>query len=198
MLYETRLKGDSGIIHHSANGLDTTSHISRAINEITTKRGTNRTEADELRLRELECQRSLWLDADGDPTVPHSALRACIETGARKLKQGPLVREGLIVQTTKFEFDTKRYGTSIEEWGRNCQHTVPVVVQRNRILRTRALFDLPWAVSATIYGDDELVDASKLETWLDIAGQRIGLGDWRPEKSGAFGRFSVGSVAEVR
>ena len=195
MLYTVRLTGDSPIIMHSAAGLDGTSDISREIAEITAKRGNNQTTADKLRLKELECVRSLWLE-NGNPAVPHSALRACIETGARKLKQGPLVREGLIVQSSKFSFDTERYGETIDSWGRKCQHTVPVVVQRNRILRTRAMFDLPWSVTAEVYGDDQLVDAEKLQVWLDIAGQRIGLGDWRPEKSGAFGRFSVESVVE--
>ena len=190
MLFAVKLKGDSPIIMHSAAGLDTTSDISRAINEIARKKGTNRTEADDLRLKELECQRSLWLES-GSPTVPHSAVRAVIELAARKLKQGPLVREGLIVQETAFDYDRDRYGQTVEELGRTCQFTVPVVVQRARILRTRARFDLPWSVSATIYGDEELVDAAKLETWLDIAGQRVGFGDWRPAKSGAFGRFSV-------
>ena len=196
MLYRATLRGESALIMHSAAGLDTTSAISREINEITKKRGTNRTEADELRLKELECQRSLWLEG-GEPSVPHSALRACIETGARKLKQGPLVREGLIVQSCAFEFDRSKHGGSLAEWGVRCQFTVPVVVQRNRILRTRARFDLPWSIAAEVYGDPDLVDAAKLETWLDIAGQRIGLGDWRPEKSGAFGRFAVESVEKI-
>ncbi len=193
MLFAIEIVGDSPIIMHSAAGLDTASDISREINEITKKKGTNRTEADELRLKELECRRSLWLE-DGKPTVPHSAIRSCIETGAKKLRQGPQVREGLIVYETTFVFDIERYGDSIEEWSKKCQFTVPVVQQRNRILRTRAKFDQPWSVKAVVYGDDELVDSTKLSTWLDIAGQRIGLGDWRPEKSGAYGRFSVKSV----
>lgn len=197
MLFAIEIVGDNPIIMHSAAGLDTTSDISRAINEIAKKKGTNRTEADELRLRELECQRSLWLDEAGQPNIPKPALRSCIETGARKLKQGPQVREGMIVQQTEFRFDRDRYGNSIEEWRRKCQFTVPVVVGRNRVLRTRAKFDMPWTVSATIYGDEEMLDRTKLETWLDIAGQRIGLGDWRPEKSGEYGRFSVKSVEVV-
>ena len=196
MLYAVRLIGESPIIHHSAAGIDTTSAWSREINEITKKRGTNRTEADELRLKELETLRSIWYE-DGKPAIPHAAIRATIETGARKLKQGPLVREGLIVQEVVFSFDTERYGETPETWAVATQFTVPVVVQRSRIMRTRARFDLPWFVDARIYGDDELVDLQKLTTWLDIAGQRIGLGDWRPEKSGSFGRFCVGSVGEI-
>lgn len=196
MLFRIELTGESPLIHHSAAGLDPTTGISREIAEIAAKRGQNRTEADELRLKELECQRSLWLEG-GQPTVPHSAIRAAIEAGARKLKQGPSVREGLIVQDVMFTFDRKRYGKSLAAWGKKCQFTVPVVVQRNRILRTRARFDLPWSVECTVFADPDLVDTEKLRTWCDIAGTRIGIGDWRPQKSGTFGRFAVASVEVI-
>ena len=33
------------------------------------------------------------------------------------------------------------------------------------------------------------MDMPKLERWLAIAGKRVGLGDWRPQKSGEYGRF---------
>ena len=45
--------------------------------------------------------------------------------------------------------------------------------------------------------DEELVDQAKLTAWLAVGGGRIGLGDWRPEKSGVFGRFDVESVTEL-
>ena len=65
-----------------------------------------------------------------------------------------------------------------------------------RILRTRAKFDR-WGATFILDCDDELVDQEQLETWLDIGGRRIGLGDWRPEKSGHFGRFAVQSVSRL-
>lgn len=194
MLFEVRLSGDAPLIMHSAAGLDPTLAISIEIHEIAKKTASNRTAADDLRLKELECQRSLWTDDAGAPTVPPAAARSAIEAGARKLTQGPQVREGLIVQTAALEYDTKRYGTTIEELGRSAQFTVPVVVGRNRILRTRAKIDQPWNVTATIFGAEDLVDEAKLATWIDIAGQRIGLGDWRPQKSGAYGRFSLADI----
>ena len=56
------------IMHNGATGLDTRSSLSREIAEIATKRGGNRTEVDDRRLRELECHRSLYLDDDERPT----------------------------------------------------------------------------------------------------------------------------------
>ena len=192
MRYEVSITGLIPLItRNGAAGLDTRSPANVEKAEIARKKGSNRTASDDERLKELECQTSLWLDQSGAPTIPAGAIRACIETGARKLKQGSQVREGLGVEgVTVFDYDKEALGKTVEELGKRAQFTVGVVVQRNRILRTRAKFD-EWSCVAMLDCDDELVDREKLEAWLDIAGRRIGLGDWRPEKSGAYGRFEA-------
>lgn len=198
MQYRITVTGISPIIHHDgAAGLDTRSTLSREIAAIAAKRGGNRTEVDDDRLQELEAQRSLWLDESGAPSIPATAIRATIESGARKRKQGPQVRGGLVVLSTTFDYDREKYGTSIEELGRTTQFTVPVVVQRNRILRTRAKFDTPWSCTFEVDVDDELIDQSQLLEWLDIAGRQIGVGDWRPEKSGIYGRFTEPNIEKI-
>ncbi len=198
MRFQVRSKGTGGLLmHNGAAGLDTRSPANLEKAEISRKRGSNRTASDDARLAELECQVSLWLDESGAPPIPASAIRSCIETGARKVKQGPQVREGLIVESIDaFDYNRERLGSTIEELGRQAQFTVPVVVQRSRVLRTRAQFR-PWALTFTVEVDDELVDQSQLGAWLDIAGRRIGLGDWRPEKSGSFGRFAIESITPI-
>ena len=196
-MFQVKIKGEQPLIMHSGEaGLDTRSPANIAKAEITRKKGSNRTEADEARLRELDCQTSLWLDQDNKPTIPQDAIRRMIENAARKGKQGGDVREGLVVVAVKFDYDAKKLGKTVEELGRKAQFTVPVVVQRSRLLRTRARFD-DWSAEFVLDTDDELVDRQKLELWLDIGGRRIGLGDWRPEKSGHFGRFTVESVKEI-
>lgn len=189
-----RIEGTAPIIHHSANGIDPLHPINIEKAEITSKRGSNRTEADDERLRQLETTGSLWLDAHGRPAIPSPAIRAVIETGARKRRQGPQVREGLTVVETSFHYDVGVYGESLEELAKTAQFTVPVVVGRIRLLRTRAKFDPPWHCTFTADVDDELVSREQLERWLEIGGRRIGLGDWRPEKSGQYGRFRVTSI----
>ena len=185
------------IMHNGAAGLDTRSPLSREIAAITTKRGGNRTPVDDERLRELECHRSLYLDADERPTLPEAALRAMIETAARKTKQGPLVREGLMIESVAFRYNLKRYGEKLEKLRKTAQFVAPVVVSRQRILRTRAMFDCPWSVVGIADVDPELVDEEKLTAWLALGGRRVGLGDWRPERSGCFGRFNLKKVTEL-
>lgn len=195
MRYRVRLDGEAPLIQHSGTGIDPETAVNREIARLAAKKASQRTETEHRRLRELEVIKSLWLE-DGKPTVPVSALRSAIETAARKSKEGPLVREGLLVVDTTFAWDQDRYGdgSDLDDLAKKTEFTTPVVVQRNRVLRTRARFETPWSVEAVIETDDDLVDQERLTTWLDVAGRRIGLGDWRPEKSGVHGRFSVASI----
>ena len=194
MFHDISIVGTSPIIHHSSAGVDPLLPISIEIEEITRKRGANRTVADNERLRRLETIRGLWLNADGMPTIPPAAIRSLLETGARKLRQGAQVREGLVVVDTSFVYDIDVYGETLDELAERAQFTVPVVVKGIRLMRTRPKFDPPWSCTFTVDADDELVDQDHLARWLDIGGRRIGLGDWRPEKSGEYGRFSIGSI----
>ena len=104
------------------------------------------------------------------------------EASARKGRQGPLVREGLMIERVSFRYDVERYGEALEEVVKTAQFTAPVVVNGKRILRTRAKCECPWSVVGVADVDEELVDKEKLTAWLARGGRRIGLGDWRPEK----------------
>ena len=72
-----------------------------------------------------------------------------------------------------------------------------LIVVTKRVLRSRAKFDCPWSVVGVADVDPELVDIDKLTAWLATGGRRVGLGDWRPEKSGHYGRFNVDKVREL-
>ena len=195
MLYNVRIEGQTAIIQNSAAGIDPLLPINLEKAEITRKRGSNRTEPDDERLRQLEAIGSLWLDDEERPTIPSTAIRSVIETGARKLKQGPQVREGLAVIDTSFTYDVRVYGESLDELSKTCQFTVPggrskkpCPADEGEIRRSVGLRSspCPWT---TNWSSEEW-----LERWLDIGGRRIGLGDWRPEKSGQYGRFTVSSI----
>ena len=121
-----------------------------------------------------------------------------IEASARKVKQGPQVREGLLIEQVFFRYDVERYGEELDKLALTTQFTVPAVVNGRRIRWTRAKFDCPWSMVGVADVDDELVDRAQLTAWLALGGRRIGLGDWRPEKKGGvFGRFDVEGVTEL-
>lgn len=66
----------------------------------------------------------------------------------------------------------------------------PVVVMRARIVRERPILKA-WALSFSVEYDDDEVPKSVVKELFDYAGRRVGIGDFRPEKGGPFGRFMV-------
>ena len=131
MRYRITIRGVSPIItHNGAAGLDTRSAANLEKAQIAKKRGSNRTKADEVRLRKLECLTSLYLNEQEAPTLPAAAFRSNIEAAARKLKQGPQVREGLIVEAVEDSDYDRTLGTTANELARKCQFTVGVALGR--------------------------------------------------------------------
>ena len=65
-----------------------------------------------------------------------------------------------------------------------------VKVGSARVIRTRAIFH-EWSLAITAEHDPEVANLFNTRLWAEIAGARIGLGDYRPQRGGLFGRFEV-------
>jgi len=73
----------------------------------------------------------------------------------------------------------------------------PVVIQgKDRIMRHRARLE-EWSLEFLIEIDEEIVPVETVHQVLSDAGRRAGLGDYRPQKCGPFGRFHIVSWKEV-
>jgi len=68
----------------------------------------------------------------------------------------------------------------------------PVVVPatRGRVMRHRPRLE-NWTVSFNLEYDNNLLTEKQVRTIVNDAGSKVGLLDFRPEKKGPFGRFSV-------
>jgi hypothetical protein len=66
----------------------------------------------------------------------------------------------------------------------------PCVVQRARIMRHRARLEA-WSVRVSLELENDIIDEDSLYQMIVDAGRRAGLGDFRPQKGGPFGRFLV-------
>ena len=68
----------------------------------------------------------------------------------------------------------------------------PVVVPatRGRVMRHRPRLD-SWQVSFEVEYDPDMLTEKQLRQVVDDTGSRVGLLDFRPERKGPFGRFSV-------
>lgn len=55
-----------------------------------------------------------------------------------------------------------------------------------------------WAASLAISYNTRVLSDQQLINLLNVAGFGVGVGEWRPEKNGPYGRFHVGTAAEVK
>ena len=74
----------------------------------------------------------------------------------------------------------------------NRQNTDPAPIPREPDVenRTRAVFP-ERSLGIAAEHDPELADLFHIRQWTEIAGSRLGLGDFRPQRGGLFGRFEA-------
>jgi hypothetical protein len=54
-----------------------------------------------------------------------------------------------------------------------------------------------WRMPITLKFNASVISAEQLANLINIAGFGVGIGEWRPERNGSYGRFHVGSYGEV-
>lgn len=125
--------------------------------------------------------------------LPTSWISGAIKTvasdyklpGTRKSVKS--VAGGAIIPVEEKMYFTKKYKVKdIEVDSR------PVVIQRARIMRHRARLE-NWEVKCTLEVDEEIIPVKNVHDILIDSGRRAGLGDYRPQKGGPFGRFQITS-----
>ena len=66
----------------------------------------------------------------------------------------------------------------------------PCVVQRARILRHRARLEA-WTLDFSLEVDTDILPLDSVHSMLTDSGRRSGIGDFRPQRGGPFGRFQI-------
>ena len=198
-----KLTGESPLLMHSDRSSDPLSSDARWLSEIAKKRTKSDDEVAELARREWHC--SIYRSKER-PFLPVDNLHSCLYAAAKRRKEGPIFAGSVIVERATFHVLD---APDIEDWTcdtlweisqnpkdeRSWVDRRSVRVGQSRVQRTRAIFH-KWSVDVVLLLDDspstgaQAVDIGLLQQWLLIAGSSIGLGDYRPQKGGLFGRFT--------
>jgi hypothetical protein len=141
----------------------------------------------------------LYVGLDGNPMVPQPNLLRCLVEGGRFHKAGK-------TQLTTSKSSHLYACVSIEGAEIALIHNQPWKVDTRavripstggRILAHRPMFD-DWALEFEVILDTSILGAKLFRSVVDDAGNRIGLGDFRPATKGPYGRFVVTKWEEVR
>lgn len=72
----------------------------------------------------------------------------------------------------------------------------PVVVNRARIMKARPIFP-KWKANFEVQFFTDKLELSQVRDCIELAGQIVGVGDYRPAKNGDFGTFRLVKMEEV-
>jgi hypothetical protein len=144
-------------------------------------------------------EKKLYRDLDGKPCMPSPNLLRCIVDGGRFFKEGgkqiTTDKKSLLYACLQIEEATIRI-VSPSDWKVD---TRPIRIPKTggRILAHRPTFDL-WELEWTMTLDTSIVGVSMMRNIVDAAGNRVGLGDFRPATKGPYGRFVVTLWKEIK
>jgi len=181
-----KITGTSMLMTHNERLANPYDPITRNIKAITGKR--KKTDEDRDAIARLEWEGGMYLDAKAGPFVPGYNLLRCMVEAARLTKQGKdLERGGVLVleDVVPIEYDGPRTADAMYKDGRFLD-VRGVKLQGKKTMRARPKWE-QWALKFTACIDPEMIDPAQVTAILETAGQRIGLGDYRPR----FGRFAV-------
>ena len=144
-----------------------------------------------------DAARKLYADEAGNLFVPAVNVFSCLIAAGRFHKAGKnklttqrtsLIPAGMSIEQLICPLETK-------DWSVDSRAVVNPATG-GRMICHRPMLE-KWSLSFTLEIDAEMFSLDLAERLLIDAGKRIGLGDFRPERKGPFGKFDVLEFKEV-
>ena len=132
-----------------------------------------------------EAEKVAYRNDKGKLFVPSTAVRASMINASSFKKIGKYAAKAIVsaavyIPEPELVLDKQKYDVDMRT----------VVIQRNRVVKFRPVIK-DWKLDFEIVYNEDLIDPTFIKQILTEAGQRIGLLDFRPQKTGSFGMFEV-------
>lgn len=160
-------------------------------NEISVSSGRSKsTKAGKGTPRE-QAEPRCYKDKDGILYIPGTNIFSCIIQAGTFFKLGKakvttqkssLIPAGIIMESLECSLDTRDFEVD--------SRRVVIPATGGAIMAHRPRLDV-WKTTFAINVDDEIFDPDFVREIIDAAGSKVGLGDFRPQRKGPFGRFVV-------
>ena len=139
-----------------------------------------------------QAYQALYTDEDGASGIPQpNLLRAIIDAGKfHKLGRSKVTTQKSSIVPACVSIRELFIPIESESGWKVDTRPVRIPATGGRILRHRPCYD-DWKLSFTVELDETVITLKMLRTIVDDAGSKIGLGDFRPDCKGPFGKFKV-------
>lgn len=189
MDFTITITGTSALLMNNARTANPLDPAAKALKQLTGKR--NKTDADHEEIYRVGHSGSLYHDADVGPYLPGDNIWKSLLEGARKHKLGKKIEEGTLITTDVNPLAYKGPRDVQGLWADENFRYINFRVTGGGARRVRVSFCRPifreWRTQANGILDENIIDLAELRLIAETAGQRIGLGDWRPR----YGRYTA-------
>lgn len=179
--------GAAPLLMHNGRLADRDDVYARKMSEITSNR--KKTDADYEELNRLGFLGGLYLDGNDEPCIPSYVFEACIigkGGAARKERMGKESAAAFwCLEDAPLIYDGPRKPEDLWE-NKEFVSEAMVTISNNRIKRIRPIFK-EWSARIIVEFNEKLLDEDSVRRWIEVAGEQVGLMDWRPR----YGRFEV-------
>lgn len=194
--FTINLQGTSPLLQHNIQMADPNCYWTKLSKANSAVRGAKRTEAIEAEMTKIKFLGSLYIDKTYGPYVPATWLKGSLIQAGKARKKGTAIKTGVVLTDEVFPlaYDGPRTPEGLYDEIENFSHFAMVNVGTGGVKKmvpcTRPMFR-NWSLEATGMYDEESLDEDDFQWAIERAGLVVGIGDWRPEKGGIFGRFET-------
>lgn len=189
-----KLTAESPILMHSDRYADPLDPMTKQHKELTSKR--KKTDDDLIAIAKSEWMGGLYYDDELGPYIPGQNVKSTLVGAAKFHRMGATFKRAVIVLDDKIKLEYRGPRDPETMWENpKFVDARSVVVGQSRLMRYRPKFH-DWSVRARVVYSPEMLEQQDLVRAAQNAGMFVGLGDYRPEKGGAFGRFNVEVVSD--
>lgn len=145
--------------------------------------------------KQIQVEDKLYTDAKGNPYIPSNYIRgALVEAGKSVQIQGKRKATYSKLMGSVVSVSEDAIPLNPNKW---VPYTISAVnpMTRGRMSVTRPKFDT-WGLKFILISTDDIPE-DKMAVILEEAGKFVGIGDWRPQKKGMFGKFIVTKFKKV-
>ena len=191
-IFNIRLTGLPGVPYIMSNkqAADPMNKFAIQMKEITGKR--KKTEAEHKKLAKLQFYSAFYTGKKDEPIVPANNLENVIISGAKQIRKGPKAKAGVLVMSDgSLQYKGPRTIDGLYKDPKFVRKDL-IPAQGKMTSSTRPHF-VDWNVEFDVQVIADVFDPSDLRQSLDLAGQMVGMGNWRPRH----GRFTVTKFEEL-
>lgn len=143
-------------------------------------------------MSDSDIEDKLYKDENGKTQLPSVYVKNSISEAAKKFKiqgQGKSTYSKIVASTVDIEpFYIELKADKYKVFRISAVNPMT----KGRMMTERPQYD-KWSASFEIVLNDDGVPVSVINEILEQAGKYVGVGDWRPEKKGMFGKFMITS-----